>query len=816
MSDLEFNGRRTLPVLALRGLSVFPGMLLNFDVERPMSVAALNFSMGADQVIFLTAQKEITKDVPFLDDIYRVGTVCRVRQMLRQPGGKNVRVMVEGVARGRIADLTADQPCMFAEIDPVPDVEEKPSVKTEALCRRCTALYGEYAEISGNVAPESVINIMTSTDAAYVSDFIAQNIYLKPQEKQKLLEELRPSRRLASLCRMLTRELSLLSIERELNESTQEAMNRNQREYFLREQMKIIQSELGEDDTPQELDDYRTRILAAGLDDESEEKLMKEVSRLARQPFGSAEASVIRGYLDTCLEVPWNIRTRETLDIARAKKLLDEDHFGLDKVKERIIEFLAVRKLAPDVKGGVICLVGPPGTGKTSIAMSIARATNRKLARVALGGVHDEAEVRGHRKTYIGAMPGRLVSGLIQAGSMNPLMVLDEIDKLGSDYRGDPSAALLEALDFEQNCHFRDNYMEIPVDLSDVLFITTANTTDTIPRPLLDRMEVIELTSYTDEEKLQIARRHLLPKQRAKHGLNGRTLRVSDDAIREIISLYTRESGVRLLERELAAVCRKCAAGIAQGEYKSLNVRAGMLEPLLGVPRYKPDDVYPKDEVGLVRGLAWTSVGGEVLDVEVNVVEGAGHLELTGNLGDVMKESCKAAITYIRSRARQLGIDPEFYKNRDIHIHFPEGAVPKDGPSAGITICIGVISALTGIPVRRDLAMTGEITLRGRILPIGGLKEKTMAALRAGVSTVIIPAGNEADLDEIDQSVRHCLRFITADHVDAILDTALNRRAAEEDALGGKAPAAAPEKAENAPAAPVHQPVTDAGTRIGQ
>ena len=489
--------------------------------------------------------------------------------------------------------------------------------------------------------------------------------------------------------------------------------------------------------------------------------------------------------------------------------MLDEDHFGLSKVKERVIEFLSVRKLAPDVKGGVLCLVGPPGTGKTSIAMSIARATNRKLSRVALGGVHDEAEIRGHRKTYIGAMPGRLVSGLIQAGSMNPVMVLDEIDKLGSDYRGDPSAALLEALDAEQNCHFRDNYMEVPVDLSDVFFITTANTTDTIPRPLLDRMDVIELTSYTDEEKLQIAKRHLLPKQRKKHGLTGVTLKVSDDAIREIISHYTRESGVRILERELAAVCRKCAAGIAKGEYKSLTVRAGKLEPLLGPAKYKPDAVYTRDEVGLVRGLAWTSVGGEVLDVEVGVVEGGGHLELTGNLGDVMKESCKAAITYIRSRADKLGIDPDFYKNRDIHIHFPEGAVPKDGPSAGITITIGVISALTGIPVRRDLAMTGEMTLRGRILPIGGLKEKTMAALRAGVSTVIIPSENEPDLDEIDQSVRERLKFVTADHLDAILDIALNRRAVEVEE---------PEEQEEARDSQTPPPgvVTESGARIGQ
>ena len=779
MSEYEFNAQRAMPVLPLRGLAVFPGMLLNFDVERPMSAAALNIAMGEDQIIFLTAQKDMTKDLPFLEDIYAVGTVCRVRQMLRQPGGKTIRVMVEGLGRGRIVSLVTDSPCLYVEVEPLPDAAEKPSVKTEALCRRCVALFSQYAEAGGNSPTESLISVAASNDPTYISDFVAQNVYLKPEEKQQLLEELRPSRRLARLCSLVMREPTLLGIERDINESTQEQMNRNQRDYYLREQLKVIQSELGEDDTPQELDDYRTRIRALGLDEETEQKLLKEVSRLSRQPFGSAEASVIRGYLDTCLEIPWNKFTRETLDIAKAQKMLDEDHYGLEKVKERIIEFLAVRKLAPDIKGTVLCLVGPPGTGKTSIAMSIARAMNRKLSHVALGGVHDEAEIRGHRKTYIGAMPGRLVSGLIQAGSMNPVMVLDEIDKLGSDYRGDPSSALLEALDGEQNGKFRDNYMEIPVDLSGVFFITTANTTDTIPRPLLDRMEVIELTSYTDEEKLMIAKQHLLPKQRKRHGLNGSTLRVSDDAIREIISLYTRESGVRLLERELAALCRKCAAGIAKGEYKSLSVRAGRLEPLLGAPRYKPDSVYPRDEIGLVRGLAWTAVGGEVLDVEVGVVEGTGRLELTGNLGNVMRESCKAAITYIRSRAGKLGIDPEFYKNRDIHIHFPEGAVPKDGPSAGITICIGVISALTGIPVRRDLAMTGEITLRGRILPIGGLKEKTMAALRAGVSTVIIPAANEPDLDEIDQTVRRSLKFVTADHVDAILDVALNRLDAE-------------------------------------
>ncbi|HIQ87376.1 MAG TPA: endopeptidase La [Candidatus Scatomorpha gallistercoris] len=780
MSEYEFKVQRAMPVLPLRGLAVFPGMLLNFDVERPMSAAALNLAMSEDQIIFLTAQKDLAKDVPFLDDIYHIGTVCRVRQMLRQPGGKTIRVMVEGIGRGRIVGMITDSPCLYTEVEPLPDMEEKPSVRIEALCRRCVSLYSQYLQASDNLLQETLVSIMANTDPKYISNFVAQNTYLKPEEKQQLLEELRPSRRLARLCQLVQREITLQGIERDISESTQEQMNRNQREYYLREQMKVIQSELGEDDTPQELDEYRSRVRELHLAEDVEKKLLKEVSRLSRQPFGSAEASVIRGYLDTCLEVPWNTTTKETLDIEKARKILDEDHYGLEKVKERIIEFLAVRKLAPNIRGTVLCLVGPPGTGKTSIAMSIARATGRKLSHVALGGVHDEAEIRGHRKTYIGSMPGRLISGIIQAGSMNPVMVLDEIDKLGSDYRGDPSSALLEALDGEQNDKFRDNYMEIPVDLSNVLFITTANTTDTIPRPLLDRMEVIELSSYTDEEKLMIAKQHLLPKERKRHGLNGNSLRVSDDAIREIITLYTRESGVRLLERELAALCRKCAAGIAKGEYKSLTVRAGKLEELLGPAKYKPEHIYPRDEVGLVRGLAWTSVGGEVLDVEVGVVEGSGRLELTGNLGDVMKESCKAAITYIRSRAGKLGIDPEFYKNRDIHIHFPEGAVPKDGPSAGITICIGVISALTGIPVRRDLAMTGEITLRGRILPIGGLKEKTMAALRTGVSTVIIPAGNEPDLEEIDQTVRRSLKFVTADHVDAIIDVALNRAAVEQ------------------------------------
>lgn len=778
MNDNKVNDTRGLPMLALRGMTAFPGMLLTFDIERPMSIAALNFAMGSDQNIFLVTQKDVAKDIPERSDLYEIGTVCRVRQQLRQPNGSSARVMVEGLYRARIADITSESPSFYAEVEKMPDTEERVSdARREALVRGCINLFEEYVRLSDNTAPEIVLSILSSTDAGYVADFIANTVRLKYQDKQLLLEETRPARRLAMLAKMLNNELNVLTIEQELTEATNDQMSKNQREYYLREEMKIIQQELGDgEDAGDDVSEYRKKIRALDIaDKEIEAKLLKEVSSLAKQPFGSAEASVIRNYLDVCLTLPWNERTQETLDVAKARKMLDEDHYGLEKVKERIIEYLAVRKLTPDVKGGLICLVGPPGTGKTSIAMSIARATNRKLVRISLGGVHDEAEIRGHRKTYIGAMPGRIMNGIIQSKSANPLMVLDEIDKLGSDYRGDPSAALLEALDGEQNSAFRDNYLEIPWDLSNTFFITTANTTETIPRPLLDRMEVIELSSYTDEEKLRIAKEHLVPKQRKKHGLKGTQLKVSDDGIRSIVSLYTRESGVRVLEREIAAICRRAATGIARDKFKSLTVRTKNLEELLGPAKFKPDPAHEANEVGLVRGLAWTQVGGEVLDVEVAVVDGSGKLELTGNLGDVMKESARAAVTYIRSRAELLGVDPDFYKNKDIHIHFPEGAIPKDGPSAGITICIALISALTGIPARRDIAMTGEITLRGRILPIGGLREKTMAALRNGVNTVIIPADNEPDLKEIDQTVRRALNFVTTDHVDKILDAALVR-----------------------------------------
>ena len=775
----------TLPLLPLRGITVFPGMVLNFDVERAKSIAALNAALSGNQQIFLVAQKNIADDAPGEDDLYRVGTICTVRQILRIPGNLLVKVMVEGLSRARILEFRDEKQHFSALVE---KLEETPcSAKTpkhEALVRKAVSLYEEYAEVSGAVTPESFLRLLDAADVGRVADHIAQSVSMKHTEKQLILEEMRPVQRITLVCRMVRREINVLTLEKNIDENARESMDHAQRDYFLREQMKAIRSELGEgdDDTPEELETYRQKIRDLHLLPEIEEKLLKEVSRLSKQPFGSSEGAVIRSYLDTCIEFPWNERTKDTLDITRARKKLDEDHYGLDKVKDRVIEFLAVRQLAPDLHGSVLCLVGPPGVGKTSVAISIARATNRKLARISLGGVHDEAEIRGHRKTYIGAMPGRIVSGLQQAKSMNPVMVLDEIDKLGSDYRGDPSAALLEALDGEQNHAFRDNFLEIPIDLSDVFFITTANTTDTIPRALLDRMEVIELGSYTDEEKLRIAKDHLLPKQRKKHGLKASMLRVSDDAIREIIADYTRESGVRVLERELASLCRKTARAIAAGEQKRVSIRAGKLEAFLGAPRYHESAHSRADEVGLVHGLAWTSVGGEVLDVEVSVMEGKGKLELTGNLGDVMKESAMAAVSYIRTRCDLLGIDPKFYETKDIHIHFPEGAVPKDGPSAGITICIAVISALTGMPVRHDIAMTGEITLRGRILPIGGLREKTMGALRAGIHTVIIPADNEKDLEEIDQTVRAALNFITTDHVDRILDTVLirSRRAEAE------------------------------------
>ena len=799
---------QTMPALALRGLTVYPKMMVHFDVGREASVKAIEESMSSNQPIFLVAQKDIRVEEPDRNHLFAMGTVSVVRQILRLPG-KTIRVMVEGQIRARLHELTQTDPYLVAQVEPVETSEhyegKTNSLRAEAAIRQAYELFDRYSELSPkNASAEMLMNIMSSEDAGYIADFLAQNVSMRVLDKQSILDELRPVQRLNRMRRPLyctgvgkailaTRgdeEVLRCWEESERVPCTPYTITR--KDAFLREQVRVIQEELGEDGD-NELAAYRRQIADAKLPEEVETKLLKEVMHLEKQPFGSAEASVLRNYLDVCLELPWTKTSKERVNVQAARKILDADHFGLEKVKERILEFLAVKQLAPDLKGQILCLVGPPGVGKTSIGMSMARALNRKMARISLGGVHDEADIRGHRKTYVGAMPGRIINAVRQAGTRNPLLLLDEIDKLGSDMRGDPAAALLEVLDGEQNSTFRDHFVELPFDLSEVLFITTANTTSTIPKPLLDRMEVIELPSYTDEEKLQIAKQHLLPKQLKRHGLKKNQLKITDDAIREVIVSYTRESGVRVLERELGALCRKVAMGIVSQRYKQAHVTGDTLEEFLGPRKFHPEKNGLENQVELVNGLAWTSVGGTLLEAEVNVVPGSGKLELTGNLGNVMKESARAAFTYIRSRAVQLGVEPNFYKEKDIHIHFPEGAVPKDGPSAGVTITTAMVSALTGIPVRGDVAMTGEVTLRGRVLPIGGLREKSMAALRNGIHTVIIPKDNESDLEEIDQTVRGALQFIPASHVDQVLANALEHPPLAQPAEdAGEAPLGGP------------------------
>ena len=768
----------TMPVIALRGLTVFPNVLIHFEVARDISIKALETAMSAGSPVFLVGQKDISVEEPGLDDLYQVGTVASVRQILRMPGD-NVRVMVEGQGRGRLLQLLRTEPHLEAQVQEIPDQEEsgRRTARTEALMRSTYELFQQYAELAPKMSPDLMVHVLASQEPGHIADYIAQNIPMRNSDKQAILEELRPVRRLRKLHKLLEREVEILALDNEIQTKAREQMAGNQRDYYLREQLKAIQNELGEGEGADEIEEYRQKIAQADLPDEVREKLNKELGRLAKQTYGSSEGTVLRNYLDVCLELPWGVTTKEKVSVAAVRRALDADHYGLEKVKERILEFVAVKQLAPELKGQIICLVGPPGMGKTSIAMSVARAMNRKLARISLGGVSDEAEIRGHRKTYVGAMPGRIISAISQAGSRNPLILLDEIDKLGHDHRGDPASALLEVLDGEQNATFRDNFLELPFDLSEVMFITTANTTDTIPRPLLDRMEVIELGSYTDEEKLQIAKRHLIPKELKRHGLARQQLRLTDGAIRTILSAYTRESGVRVLERRIAAICRKAAMKLVEGKAQAVRVTERDLEEYLGAPRYYPERQALEERVGVVNGLAWTSVGGELLEVEVNVVPGTGRLELTGNLGDVMKESAHAALSYLRSQADRLGLPADFYKEKDIHIHFPEGAVPKDGPSAGIAITTALTSALTGCPVRRGIAMTGEVTLRGRVLPIGGLREKTMAAFRSGIKTVILPADNAKDLEEIDQTVRRALQFVLVERADQVLSAALNRPA---------------------------------------
>ena len=751
-----------IPVLALRGLTVFPHTNLTFDVERRISIKALEVAMETGQEIFLVTQREIGVEKPTEKDLYTMGTVSRVTQILRL-GKSSLRVMVEGGRRACLRRLWQTEPYLQGHVELV---EENAGVsntpRTEALLRQTCGLFQDYAQLAGNVAEEVTATVLDSQDPGFLADFIAQNTALRYDDKQAILEELSPLVRLRKLNGFLARERDVLSYERQMEGKVRDELAQQQKEQILRTQIRVLQGELGEDEDS-EIDEYRQKLESLKLEDETRQHLEKEINKLAKQPYVSAEASVIRNYLDVCLELPWGTYTKERVNVDAVRRALDRDHFGMEKVKERILESIAVRQMNPEGKGQIICLVGPPGVGKTSIALSVAKALNRKLDRISLGGVRDEADIRGHRKTYIGAMPGRIVEGISRSGTMNPLLVLDEIDKLSGDYR--------------QNHAFRDHFLEVPLDLSQVMFITTANSLDTIPRPLLDRMEVIQLSSYTDEEKIQIAKNHLLPKQMKEHGLKKGVLRIDDEAVRAVIRDYTRESGVRQLERRLAALCRKADMQLLTKAVKRVTVTEKDLPKLLNMQPYPPTVHVDREEIGVVNGLAWTEAGGEILEVEVNVMEGSGKLELTGNLGDVMKESAQAAYSCLRSRAKALGIDPDFYKNRDIHVHFPEGAVPKDGPSAGIAMATAMLSVLTDRKIKAGIAMTGEITLRGRVLPIGGLKEKTMAAKRYGIRTVLIPQDNVRDLEEIDQTVRAALRFVPVETVDQVFDEVFCREA---------------------------------------
>ncbi len=786
MTETYYAGK--LPILALRGMTVFPDQTVHFDVGRTKSIRALDAAMKADQHILLIPQKDLLVDDPKLVDLFSVGVIAHVKQVLKTQG-ENLRILVTGLHRAKIAEVSQTEPYMAGYVESIPSQGVTDSARGVALRREAMAVYGQYLEHYDNPGHVIQLKIMASDDCGFIADSMAQNSGIDFKDKCRLLAQLNPLKRLELAVKLMKREVEVLQLESQIQEKTKANIDQNQKDYYLREQIRAIKEELGEGDDESEFENYIARICSLSLPEEHEKKLLKDVERIKKQPFGSQEAAVLRNYLDHVLDLPWAVETKERVDVAAARKILEQDHFGMEKVKQRILETIAVRQMAPEMPPQIICLVGPPGVGKTSISYSIAKCLNRKMARISLGGVHDEADIRGHRKTYVGAMPGRIMAAMAQAGSRNALILLDEIDKLGHDHRGDPSAALLEVLDAEQNHSYRDHYVEIPFDLSKVMFITTANTLDTVPRPLLDRMEVIELGSYTDEEKLQIAKNHLIPKQLKKHGLKKSQVRITEDAIREIISCYTRESGVRNLERSFAEVCRKAAMELLEQEdAKRITVTGSNLEQFLGVRKFLPDRLPCTDEVGLVTGLAWTSVGGETLEVEVNVMEGSGKLELTGNLGDVMKESAHAALSYIRANADKLGIASDFYKTKDIHVHFPEGAVPKDGPSAGVTVCTAIVSALTGVTVRRDVAMTGEISLRGRVMRIGGLKEKTMAALRHGIRTVIIPADNERDLEEIDQTVRRQLNFISAKTVDTVLEAALNRKTEMAPAILGDLP----------------------------
>ncbi len=771
----------SLPMLVLRGLVCFPETIIHFDVGRLKSVAALNAAMKKDQRIFLIAQKDLEQEDPQPHELYSVGVVGRVQQILKLPHD-NFRIVVEGEYRACVEGVTQSAPYYAVVTKELPDVPLTSRLWNVAMVRELRNTFDRYAELASGIAPDVAMAVATDEEVGHLSDYIASNLPMPPEEKQQVLDELVVTNRAETLLRILDRECQVLELEKKIEAKVQEQMDENQKEYYLREQIRAISEELGEADDPlEESAEYLKAIDELNLPQETADQLRKECRKLGKMPPGSHEATVVRTYLDTCLALPWNTTTDDHLDLAKARKILDRDHDGMTKVKDRIIEALAVRQLSDEMKGQVLCLVGPPGVGKTSIARSIAEAMGRKYTRVSLGGVRDESEIRGHRRTYVGAMPGRIMTAVKQAGSRNPLVLLDEIDKMGNDFRGDPASAMLEVLDTEQNSAFRDHYVDLPFDLSEVMFITTANDASTIPAPLYDRMDVIHLSSYTAEEKKRIAQRHLLKKQLRKHGITAKQLRVSPAAMSKIIECYTREAGVRNLERTIATICRKTAKELVEGTTEAVSVTPANLETYLGTPKYKPENDRREDMVGVVNGLAWTAVGGETMPVEVAIMEGTGKVELTGNLGDVMKESARLAVTYVRSRAGDWHIPADFYKTKDIHIHVPEGAVPKDGPSAGVTMTTAIVSALTGIPVKGDVAMTGEISLRGRVLPIGGLREKTMAAYTHRMSTVIIPEDNLSDLSEVETVVKEHTHFIPAKCLDTVIHHALVRDPAGRD-----------------------------------
>lgn len=767
---------RTLPLIPLRGLAIFPYTILNFDIGRESSLKALDEAMLGDELIFLTSQKEAEIDEPTEEDFYHVGTICKVKQMIKLPGD-TVRVLVEGISRGTIEEINQDKGYFEAVIDEIVYNEDEivNDMEVEALIRNVLESFEEYINIGNRVSPEILVSLEEIENPDRFVDTIASNIYLKPEQKQQILEEFDIAKRLELLYSILLEEIDILKIEKKITLRVKKQMNKVQKEYYLREQLKAIQKELGEEeDISSELQEYREKLKKIKAPKETKAKIQKEIDKFSRISPASPDISVSRNYLDTIFSLPWNKETKDKLDIKKAKEVLDKEHYGMEKVKERILEFLAVRSLSKSLKGPIICLVGPPGVGKTSIAKSIAASLNRKFVRISLGGVRDEAEIRGHRRTYVGAIPGRIINGVKESGTKNPVFLLDEIDKMASDYKGDISSAMLEVLDPEQNKNFVDHYLEIPFDLSKILFVTTANSLSTIPGPLLDRMEIIELSGYIEEEKLNIAQKYLLVKQIEENGLKEDFVKIDDETMRDIISYYTREAGVRTLERTIGKICRKIAKKYVEDPtLTEVVVKKEDLEEYLGKDKYTFDLAGVKPEIGMVTGLAWTAVGGVTLNVEVNVLKGKGQVVLTGQLGDVMKESAQTAISYIRSISDRFDIPDDFYQTKDIHIHIPEGATPKDGPSAGVTMATAVISALTKIPVRCDVAMTGEITLRGRVLPVGGIKEKLLAAHRAGIKKVLLPEECKAQLDEIPQNVKDQMEFVLVKHLDEVLEHAL-------------------------------------------